>query len=616
MFDFIFKLLSPVISALPKTEETKETIAQVYDAITILNERFGQSRQRVTEFSEAVSATIPLVNKLGGPGIDAINIIDNVSSATKRNVLATGEEVSKLYASNKLTGVETKTLIDSFEKIGVQFTNIGSKVGESVRYIQSIGANTRDVYADIVKNIDKLNQFNFQDGVMGLTRMSTQAQLLKFDMGLTMGFAEQVLNPEKAIEMSSAFQRMGVSVGTLTDPFQLMNKALTDPEGLQNSIIEMTKQFTYFDEQANQFKINPQGMLMLREIGKEMGITGGELNKLAIGAADLDKKLSQISPSFQFENEQDKMYIANIAKLGSGGQYQITVKDEGIDKTISLQDARDEQLQELIERQREGQEGKDVQQIAKDQLDSLEKILAEITSQKASLVLAASTPEKLVNALEGLKLSDDIVNQINKVSTTLLRGMTQQDIRLASNEKIEDIQKNFENFLNNDVKKFYEDLKPTMQKFMESGKNFMEELPKKLSEFIKLLQEKTGFNIPFFKEASYRYDGQQNQQYQQYQNNNYENPIAREIVSKSYTSDMSEYTVNKNINENKYNVSFGEIPVFRIVFSKEPGFDYDTSKFEEIFTSKLGDAQFVEKIVNVVKPKTEEYQSKSIGRPS
>jgi hypothetical protein len=378
----------------------------------------------------------------------------------------------------------------------------------------------------------------------------------------------------------------------------------------------MTKQFTYFDEQANQFKINPQGMLMLREIGKEMGMTGGELNKLAIGAADLDRKLSQISPSFQFENEEDKMYIANIAKLGSGGQYQITVKDEGVDKTISLQDARDEQLQELIERQREGQEGKDVQQIAKDQLDRLENILAEITSQKASLVLAASTPEKLVNALEGLKLSDDIVSQINKLSTTLLRGMTQQDIRLASNEKIEDIQKNFETFLNNDVKKFYEDLKPTMQKFMESGKNFMDELPKKLSEFIKLLQEKTGFNIPFFKEASYRYDGQQNQQYQQYQNNNYGNPIAREIVSKSYTSDMSEYTVNKNINENKYNVSFGEIPILRIVFSKEPGFDYDTNKFEEIFTSKLGDNQFVEKIVNAVKPKTEEYQSKSIGRPA
>jgi len=58
-------------------------------------------------------------------------------------------------------------------------------------------------------------------------------------------------------------------------------------------------------------------------------------------------------------------------------------------------------------------------------------------------------------------------------------------------------------------------------------------------------------------------------------------------------------------------IEFGSLPALKIIFSKEPGFDYDMNEFEKKFISKLGDTQFVQKIVNAIQPQVEEYQDQN-----
>ena len=110
---------------------------------------------------------------------------------------------------------------------------------------------------DVSAKMDLMNRFNFQDGVLGLTKMAAQASMLRFDMSNTFALAEKVLSPEGAIETAAAFQRLGVSAGALADPFQLMNQSINDPSGLQDSLANISKQFTYFDDKTKTFKINP-----------------------------------------------------------------------------------------------------------------------------------------------------------------------------------------------------------------------------------------------------------------------------------------------------------------------------------------------------------------------
>jgi hypothetical protein len=114
---------------------------------------------------------------------------------------------------------------------------------------------------------------------VGLAKMAAQASMLRFDMRETFTLADKVLDPAGAIDVAAAFQRLGVSVGNLADPFQLMNQSINDPSGLQTSLVEVAKSFTYFDEKTKSFKINPQGVLTLREMGEQTGVSAKEMMK-------------------------------------------------------------------------------------------------------------------------------------------------------------------------------------------------------------------------------------------------------------------------------------------------------------------------------------------------
>jgi hypothetical protein len=55
-----------------------------------------------------------------------------------------------------------------------------------------------------------------------------------------------------------------------------MYLASEDTEELQNQIVKMTEQFTYFDESTKEFKVFPNAKRDLREIAKETGIAYDE----------------------------------------------------------------------------------------------------------------------------------------------------------------------------------------------------------------------------------------------------------------------------------------------------------------------------------------------------
>ena len=195
-----------------------------------------------------------------------------------------------------MLGEDAQFIAETFLKAGVNLSEIPDALADSMEYVRSIGGNANVVTKEVLNNMDKINRFQFEGGVVGLTKMAAQASMLRFDMGETFRLADEALDPERAIELSSAFQRLGVSAGNLVDPFQLMQQSITDPQGLQNSLVNMSKQFTYFDEKTKSFRINPQGMMMLREIGKQTGLNAAELQKMGLAASELDSRLSQISP--------------------------------------------------------------------------------------------------------------------------------------------------------------------------------------------------------------------------------------------------------------------------------------------------------------------------------
>ena len=367
-----------------------------------LNRTFVGGRVRMQEIGKAINEAIPGITRLGGEVKDVNKTLSEIAAGTRTQALATAEDVSQLYAASKILGISVLDIVDSFDRVGISYDTISDRLTESITYVQSVGLNARSVMKDVVSNTDALSRFNFENGVQGLTRMAAQASMLRFDMKQTFEFAERVLDPERAIEVASGFQRLGVAVGSLGDPLMMLNQSLTDPSGLQESLINMTKQFTYFDETAKSFKISPQGILTMRELAETTGISAAELRKTALAAAEMDSKLNQINTTgLNLEvSEENKMLIANVARMDKGGEYEVSIKDErGYEYQRKLTELQERDFERLIAQQSKAP--KTIEEIQSSQLLTAEKILAETTALKETMVSAFFRMPGVMSGTEG-----------------------------------------------------------------------------------------------------------------------------------------------------------------------------------------------------------------------
>jgi hypothetical protein len=352
-------------------------IGNMYQEASRLNEAFVQGRTRMDEMSDAVSRAAAGVIRLGGDISDVNTTMAGIAEGARRNVIATEDQVSKLYAASTILGTTSSSLVETFAEVGYETSQIGVNLEDSIQYVQSVGLNAKTVMTDVAQNMSIMNRFNFSDGVRGLTKMAAQASMLRFDMSATATFAEKVMTPEGAINTAAALQRLGVAVGQLGDPFAMMNDSLTNPGALQDSIIKATQKFVELDAAGN-FTINRQGLLTLREMATETGISYDQLTKSALAAASLNERLSAISPSLKFDKPEDRQLLANMATK-KDGEYVVQIKDDkGAIEYKKLGEITTDEFKALRKKQDEAP--KTLEEIQISQLDVMKNVEAGINA--------------------------------------------------------------------------------------------------------------------------------------------------------------------------------------------------------------------------------------------
>jgi len=379
-----------------------DAISSMVSAANLLNKQFVQGRTRIEEMDVAIAQSVAGVTRLGGKLENVVSIIGGIADGARRNLIANEETVSKIFAASQVLGTDAKTLSENFSSIGYDISQVGVNLENTISYVQSLGLNAKTITNAVVTNLEKMNQFNFNDGVQGFTKMAAQASMLRVDMGKTLAFADKMISPENAVNAVATFQRLGVAVGDLADPFKLMNSALNDPGAIQDSIVEATKKFTYFDEKTQSFKINPQGLLTFRELQETTGMNTAELSKMALAAADLDKRLSSISPSLQFDKEEDRTFLANLA-VKQGNEYVVQIKnDKGeVELTKKLGEVTQTELTKLREQQEKAP--KTLEDIQRSQLSALETIRADVAAIIAAPTYGAASARQVTSNIEGFR---------------------------------------------------------------------------------------------------------------------------------------------------------------------------------------------------------------------
>jgi hypothetical protein len=486
----IQKAIESMKTVIPDFEKA---FLEIMGMTTKLNNVFGQLNQRVNEMAKGIGDTIPKIVELGGSASEAFEILMDVSEQTKRNVITSSDVAKQIFSINKVLGTNTKELIKDYESIGVQMSRIAPEVEKAIFYIQNVGMNAKEIMEDVNDNMTKLNQHKFEGGVQGLAKMAAQASMLKFSMEATFSVADKALDPQKAIELSSAFQRMGVSVGDLTDPFQLMYKSLMDPKGLNESLGQMTKQFTVFNEETKSFEISPAGIMQMRELQEQTGISYKELSESALAVANLDRALGQLKPDILSKmSEEEKMLMMNVAQMDKTGDY--TIKLQGDEKAYKLEELTQEQFQKFIEEQKVKSAMK-VEDIAYQQLQALQGINAQMTAIGEKIAYGVATTDIVTDVTDTLrKVGMSSAEMINKAVPDTSK------IRQGSQETIMDLKDLLKDLSKGDTKKSEEKISELKEKFekLKTGgdeglKKLGEDLEKNFNEIMKKAEQKPSF---------------------------------------------------------------------------------------------------------------------------
>jgi hypothetical protein len=320
----------------------------------------------------------------------------------------TEETTKDLYATMKVTGQETSKIVGGMADVGISAGKATNEMLKVVNIARESGVNAQAVSGKVLENMNALNKYNFAGGVEGLAKMAAQATALRIDMSQTLGFAEKVFNPEGAIEVAAAMQRLGVSQSSLLDPLKLMDLSQNDPAELQNQIAQMSKQFVQLGKDGR-FQIMPGAKRQMQEIAKAMGMPYTELTKMALAGADLDKKLKEISFPKDFTSEEDRKLIANMAEMGTGGKYQVTIGDETKDV--------DKLTPEDFAKLKEATEAGDLtmEDLAKQQLSAQQTMaggIAKLVSTPAKTLAKSYTGGELLTLAKGIMpaINDSLKN--------------------------------------------------------------------------------------------------------------------------------------------------------------------------------------------------------------
>lgn len=471
---------SNILLSKTSLESVLSTFEKMEDQVGRLATTFGGTRDLSQSIKEAIAGAIPSVTELGGGIQNVMDIQKGVVAALDTQVILSKDAYAELFAVGELVSDGTKTSAQSAEEMTRKFVdagyglyNIGGEMTKVLNTAREVGVSASATYSQLSKSIDKLALYNFQNGVEGMAKMAAQAAGLRIDMSKTLGFADKLFEPEAAIETAASFQRLGVQVQSLLDPYKLMDMARNDPAKLQESIIEATKSLVYFDEKNQKMSILPGAQGQMRELAKVMGLSNEEMAKMALNAGDLDRKLKEIRFPTDFANEKDKQMLANMAQL-SGGTYVVTfdetVKDEqGNEMTRSVtkavSDLSESNRKDLEKMNEPAKSAIDLQKIANGHLRNMDNALKARKGVVPQQIAASNTIDRVLKVAE--EKQTKVVESFNKPL-----GLERNEQGVLTNDALRENVRQYESVLSSNLKGLFEGTKTKEEAFNDITNQF------------------------------------------------------------------------------------------------------------------------------------------------
>ena len=325
LFTLISNLGSPaeLISGIFKglANQASVYLSQQTELLGVINTKAritGQMSQDIRE--ELTEANIPLVRL--GIGFDEL------ATASKELVENSGRFITlnrdSWYEAGAVASAYVGTLSEmvnmypEFEKVGYGAGDVASKIEDIGKSSLNLGLQSSKITNEVKNNINKLNEYGFENGIKGLTTMVQKSVEFRMNMGNVFSIAEKALSPESAIELSANLSVLGGAIGDFADPLKMMYDATNNVEGLQDALIGAAGSLATYNAEQGRFEVTGANLRRAREMASALGMSLSELSNISISAAERASVAADLMASGLKLNEEQERFITNISSMKDG----------------------------------------------------------------------------------------------------------------------------------------------------------------------------------------------------------------------------------------------------------------------------------------------------------
>jgi hypothetical protein len=454
-----------MVSAM-MTPYDSTVLTQLDEYATEVQSAFGLSKARADEFKNTIADIGPELTKLGYTETEFAGVLTETMKGLGTSASLGQEALVELAATSKVVGKDVETLTSKFREVGVSVYDVGDEMKGVVDYARSVGVSVKAVSDGVVTNLEKMNIYNFDNGIKGLAKMAATSERLGLSMDTVFRQADKIMDPEGAIEMSAALQRLGVTSSGLLDPLRAMDMAQNDPEALQKEMVNLGKEFTTFNEKTGKMEILPGAKRRLKEVAEAAGMTREEFSKMALKSADFEMKLKQIKMPSIAGDQETKELIASMAQM-KDGVATVQVKDvkTGIIGEKKVEELTADDIKSLQQANEDA--SKSIEEISMSQLTTQDQILNYIKSGEIATKFGQATAPTIQ------KLGNVVSSSYRDVAKGFSEGVGgTKGIRSTAESIYAPAERVVKGLVNQDPESTMKALTEIGQNFVKVGENF------------------------------------------------------------------------------------------------------------------------------------------------
>lgn len=221
------------------------------------------------------------------------------------------EGAAQMAASMEVMGYSMESTAGYVEDVTNMASKLGVDAGKTIKLIQT--------------NLRKAQTVNFRGGVEAMGKMAAKAISLRADMAATLGLAQDLWEPEKAIETAASLQMMGGAFAKMADPLKLMFDARNNPEKLMTDLANAAAQSVKGVNGV--YSISSLELTRLREVAKATGQDFETIVETAKTAAKQNDIGKMLNPKIKGEQRE---FIKNIAQF-KDGSFKVEVDGDPVE---------------------------------------------------------------------------------------------------------------------------------------------------------------------------------------------------------------------------------------------------------------------------------------------